>query len=107
MSVTDTLHVTYPAAAADADDELRRLTAEHPGIGRKLKPAVTAAKRGGRQTGRRMSRAIARGWARVRGCSGSLAGTATAVTATFLGAGLVPGLIALAVGFVLAEWLLK
>lgn len=102
MTATDTLHVTYPAAAADAD-ELRRLTAEHPGLGRKLKPAVTEARR----TGRRMGRSIARGWARVRGCTGSLAGTATAVTATFLGAGLVPGLIALAVGFVLAEWLLK
>lgn len=107
MSVTDTLHVTYPAAAADADDELRRLTAEHPGLGRKLRPAVTAARRTGRQTGRRMGRSLARGWARVRGTLGSLAGIGTACTAMFLGAGLVPGLVALAVGFVLAEWLLK
>jgi hypothetical protein len=104
MTATDTLHVTYPAAAADADDELRRLTAEHPGLGRKLKPAVTAARR---TAARRVGRSLARGWARVRGTLGSLAGIGTACTATFLGAGLVPGLIALAVGFVLAEWLLK
>lgn len=103
MSTTDTLHVTYPAAAADADEELRRLTAEHPGLGRKLKPAVAATRTGGR----RLCRSLARGWARVRGTLGSLAGIGTACTATFLGAGLVPGLIALAVGFVLAEWLLK
>ena len=106
MSVTDELHVTYPRTA-DPDEELRRLTAEHPGLGRKLKPAVTAAKRTGRQTGRRVGRTIARGWARLRGCLGSLAGVGTACAATFLGAGLVPGLIALAIGFVLAEWLLK
>lgn len=103
MSTTDTLHVTYPAAAADADEELRRLTAEHPGLGRKMRPAVTATRTGGR----RLRRSLARGWARVRGTLGSLAGIGTACTATFLGAGLVPGLIALAVGFVLAEWLLK
>lgn len=100
MAVADEMHVVYPVPDATFDAELKRLTEAHPGIGKRAKPIAALAARG-------VSRSIRRGWARVRGTLGSLAGLGTAVGATFTGAGLVPGLVALAVAFVVTEWLLK
>lgn len=102
MAVTDQMTVEYPVRP-DMDAELAKLTAAHPGIGKRAKPALVATVRRGRKVGR----SIQRGWARVRGCLGSIAGLGTATTATFLGAGTIAGLIALAVSFVVTEWLLK
>jgi hypothetical protein len=100
MTVTDEMHVVYPVPDATFDAELKRLTAAHPGIGKRTRPAAAKAARW-------MSRSLRRGWARVRGTLGSLAGLATGVGAAFTGWGLVPGLVCLAVAFVVTEWLLK
>jgi len=99
MTVTDEMRVHYPT-----DDELRRLTAEHPGALGRFGPG---GKRAGRAAGRALSASIRRGWAKVRGCVGSLTSFATASTAVYLGWGLVPGLIATAVAVLLAEKLLE
>lgn len=104
MSVTDQFTVDYPATMP-TDEELRRLTAEHPGIGRRTGPAVSAAKRTSGKVVRRVGRSISRGWARVRGCAGSLSGLGIADVAVFEGWGSTPGLIAVAASLVIAEWL--
>lgn len=103
VSVTDEMHVHYPT-----DEELRRLTAERPGALGRFGPGVAAGgKRAGRRAARALSASVRRGWARVRGCLGSLTSFATASTAVFLGWGMVPGLIATAVALLLAEKLLE
>ncbi len=104
MAVTDQMEVVYPVGE-QVDEELRRLTEEHPGIASRLsdqgtKRAAVAATRSAR-------RSLARGWARVRGCAGSLAAFGTATFAVFEGWGLVPGLFATAVSLVVGEKLLE
>lgn len=103
MSVTDQMAVVYPVPDSAFDDELRKLREQHPGLATRAAPAIAAAKVNGRRAGR----SLRRGWARVRGVLGSLAGLGTATAAAFQGAGLVPGMVALAVSFVVAEWLLR
>lgn len=107
MTATDTLHVVYPVPDEQLDDELRKLTEQHPGIAARVAPLLKdAAKQGGR-AGHSARRSLARGWARVRGCAGSLAGMGSVVGAVYTGWGLVPGLIATGVALIVGEKLLE
>jgi hypothetical protein len=104
MAVTDQMEVVYPVGA-EVDEELRKLTAEHPGLASRL--AGKGTKRAAAAATRSARRSLARGWARVRGCAGSLAAFGTATFAVFEGWGLVPGLFAAAVSLVVGEKLLE
>ena len=111
MTATEDFTVVYPMTDAQVDEELRKLTAQHPGLAARLAPvlsgagasAVPVAKAGARRAGR----SLARGWARVRGCVGSLAACGTATAAVYVGWGLVPGMIATAVSLLVGEKLLE
>lgn len=100
MSITD---IGNPAF----DAELRRLTAEHPGIAIRTRATRRKTRTAVRKAARRAGRSMARGWARVRGTLGSLAALGLGTAAAFLGLGLIAGLLALGAALVLAEWLLK
>lgn len=99
MTVTDEMHVRYPT-----DDELRRLTDQHPGALSRVSPGTGRASR---RAARAMGASLRRGWARMRGCVGSLSAFGTATAGVFLGWGLVPGLFATAVSLLVAEKLLE
>lgn len=100
MSITDD-------TSAGWDAELQQLTASHPGIIARTKPAARRATRATKRGGRRLGRSLARGWARVRGAAGSLSALIVADVAVFQGLGMVWGLLAVAVSLVAAEWLAK
>ncbi len=107
MTETDTFHVVYPQPDAVVDEELRKLTADHPGLAARVAPLIKDAAGHGHRASRSARRSLARGWARVRGCAGSLAGVGTAVGAVYTGWGLVPGLFATAAALIVGEKLLE
>lgn len=100
MSITD---IGNPAF----DAELRRLTAEHPGIAIRTRATRRKTRTAVRKVARRAGRSMARGWARVRGMLGSFAALGLVTTSAFLGLGLIAGLLVLAGSLVYAEWLLR
>lgn len=108
MTATEEFHVVYPMTDAQVDDELRKLTAQHPGLAARLAPVLSGtAAPAAEATARKAGRSLARGWARVRGCAGSLAAFGTATAAVYVGWGLVPGMIATAVSLIVGEKLLE
>lgn len=108
MTASDVLHVVYPARDEQLDEEMRKLTADHPGIAARVGAALDgAAGRTAAAATRGARRTLAHGWARVRGCLGSLGGVGTATAAVYVGWGLVPGMLATAVALLVGEKLLE
>lgn len=105
MAVTDQMDVVYPQSTAHVDDELRKLTEQHPGLAARL--AGDGTRQAAAAVTRSARRSLARGWARLRGCAGSVFGLGTATVAVFEGWGLVPGLFAVAVSAIVTEKLLE